>query len=153
MVRHSEAIPPHFCRTTGSLKDAMTADSLDLPEGLLAAARAEATAIASDVHGVQAVVIATADGLNIASSVHGTADAGRLAALGSSIAAIGEFVSAEAGHGRSTGITLASDAGFAVVHAFQTTGPGLVLNVLADAAAAPEHVKRRAAEAVRRLAR
>jgi uncharacterized protein len=131
----------------------MTADPLHLPEGLLAAARAEAAAIAHDIEGIQAVIIATADGLDIASSVRGAADAGRLAALASSIATIGAFVSAEAGHGRSTGITVATDDGFAVVHAIHTSGPELVLNVLADGGAAPDQVSRRAAEAVRRLAR
>jgi uncharacterized protein len=130
----------------------MNADSLELPPGLLAAARAEAAAIAS-VQGVQGVVIATADGVDIASAVRGGTDAARLAALTSSIAAVAAFVAAEAGHGSSTGITVASDAGFAVVHAIQTTGPGLVLNVLADGDAMLDQVKHRAAQAVRRLAR
>jgi uncharacterized protein len=131
----------------------MSASPLQLPDGLLAAAQAEAAAIAGEIRGVQAVVIATADGVDIASTVNGHADPGRLAALASSMAAIGAFVSAEAGHGRSTGITVGTDCGFAVVHAIQTAGPGLVLNVLADAGAAPDQVRDRAAAAVRKLAR
>jgi uncharacterized protein len=146
------AVAPLLSHDISAHRSRFGTDPGPLPPGLLAAARAEAAAIAT-VRGVQGVVIATADGVDIASSVRGGSDAGRLAALTSSIAAVAAFVSAEAGHGRSTGITMVGDGGFAVVHAIQAAGLGLVLNVLGNGDAVLDQVKERATEAVRRLAR
>jgi len=96
----------------------MTEQALpSVTDALRALARSEAEAIAQEVTGVRAVVIATSDGFDIAVAAHAEVDAQRIAALASSMAAIGAVVSTEAGLGRSTSVTVGTDNGFAVVYA------------------------------------
>lgn len=119
--------------------------------GLRALARSEAEAIAQDVDGVRAVVIATSDGFDIATAARTPVDPGRIAALASSMAAIGAVVSTEAGLGRSTSVTVGTDNGFAVVHAATHAGIALVIHVIAGPGALLGQVNYRTAAAARRL--
>lgn len=121
-------------------------------DALRALAGREAEAIAQDVVGVRAVVIATSDGFEIASVVRADVDPRRIAALASSISAIGEVVSSETGLGRSTNVTVGSESGFAVVHAAMHRGVALVINVIAGPDALLGHVNYRTAAAARLLA-
>ena len=57
----------------------------------------QADALLREVAGMRAVLAATADGFELAAALAASVDTARLAALSSSIAAIGEVVSAEAG--------------------------------------------------------
>jgi predicted regulator of Ras-like GTPase activity (Roadblock/LC7/MglB family) len=127
-------------------------DTPPIPASLGAAARAEAQGILADVSAVRAVVIATADGFDIASSAGGSFDARRIAALASSIAAIGEVVSGEAGLGRSRSVTVNTEQGFAVFHQVPRRDVPIVINVIGGADAVLAQVHWRAAEAARRLA-
>ena len=120
-------------------------------EALRALARSEAEAIAREVDGVRAVVIATGDGFDIATAARAEVDPKRIAALASSMAAIGAVVSSEAGLGRSTSVTVGTDNGFAVVHAATHNGIALVINVIAGQGALLGQVSYRTAAAVRRL--
>lgn len=120
-------------------------------EALRARAQAQAQAIASDLTGVRAVVIATADGFDIASATFADVDPQRIAALASSMAAIGAVVSAEAGLGRSNSVTVGTDAGFAVVHACSHEGVALVISVLAGPDALLGQVNYRVAAGARAL--
>jgi predicted regulator of Ras-like GTPase activity (Roadblock/LC7/MglB family) len=123
-----------------------------LADDVVLAARQQAEAIAIEVSGVVAVVIATVDGFDVASSARGAADAQRIAALASSIAAIGDVVSSEAGLGRSRGITVATERGFVVVQQVPRRDVGLVINVIAGGDAVLAQVSYRTAQAVRLLA-
>lgn len=120
-------------------------------EALRALALGEAEAVAGDTGGVRAVVIATADGFDLASCVRSGLDPKRIAALASSMAAIGAVVSAEAALGRSSNVTVGADDGFAVVHAAQHGALGLVIIVIAGPDALLGQVNYRTAAAVRRL--
>ena len=119
--------------------------------GLRALARAEARALAADLGGIRAVGVATADGFDVASALCGEAEARRVAALASSIAAIGEVVSAETGLGRSTGITVNTETGFIYVQQVRRADALLVVNVVAGPDAVLAQVALRAARAARRL--
>jgi predicted regulator of Ras-like GTPase activity (Roadblock/LC7/MglB family) len=130
----------------------MSASSHGISEGLRALALAQAEAIAQEIEGVRAVVIATADGFDIASFVRGGVDPQRIAALASSMAAIGAVVSSEAGLGRSTSVTVGTDNGFAVVYGTTHAGIELVINVIAGAQALLGQVNYRTAAAARALA-
>lgn len=122
-----------------------------ISDALRALARAEAEALAQDLSGVRAVVIATGDGFDLASAARAEVDPQRIAALASSMAAIGAVVSAEAGLGRSTSVTVGTDNGFAVVHAATHRGVGLVINVIAGPDALLGQVNYRTAAAARLL--
>lgn len=124
-----------------------------LPEAELRRVQEEAQAIASEVTGVRAVVVATEDGFDVAAVMRADLDAERVAALASSIAAIGQVVSAEARLGRSRSITVDTDEGFASIYNVpRSAGPALVLNVIAGADALLGQVHYRASQAARTLA-
>lgn len=124
-----------------------------LPPQLLERARLEANAIAREVAGVRGVVVATVDGFDVASVVLPPLNAERIAALASSMAAIGEVVSVETSSGRSSSVTVSGEAGFTVVHAIQRADVGLVLNVVANGSALLGQVLYRVSRAVRLLER
>ncbi|MBX3655524.1 MAG: hypothetical protein KIS62_13795 [Ramlibacter sp.] len=117
-----------------------------------ALAQQEAQGILDDVAGVTAVVVATVDGFDVASVVRNSLDASRVAALASSICAIGDVVSAEARLGRNRSITVDTDDGMAVIHAVHRPDVGLVINVVARADAIIAQVNYRTAAAARALA-
>jgi predicted regulator of Ras-like GTPase activity (Roadblock/LC7/MglB family) len=118
---------------------------------LRALAHKEAEAIAQDVSGVRAVVIATGDGFEIATAARAPVDATRIAALASSMSAIGAVVSSEAGLGRSTCVTVGTDSGFAVVYAAKNGNVDLVIHVIAGPDALLGQVNYRTAAAARAL--
>lgn len=130
----------------------MTEQALpSVTDALRALARSEAEAIVQEVTGVRAVVIATGDGFDIAVAARAVVDPQRIAALASSMAAIGAVVSTEAGLGRSTSVTVGTDNGFAVVYAATHQGLGLVINVIAGPDALLGQVNYRTAAAARLL--
>jgi uncharacterized protein len=121
------------------------------PNAISAAVRAaaldQANSIISELAGVTAVIVATVDGFDVASVVRGSIDAPRIAALASSIAAIGEVVSSEANLGTSRCVTIETDAGFAVAHRVARLDIPMVLKVLGGRDAVLGQVKYRAAAA------
>jgi predicted regulator of Ras-like GTPase activity (Roadblock/LC7/MglB family) len=117
-----------------------------------AAANQEAKQIMADVEGIQAVVIATADGFDVASQTREGIDPERIAAMASSIAAISQVVSHEAQLGRSRSVTIDTDAGFAVVYNIHRSDIDLVINVVANERALLGQVIYRTAAAARMLA-
>ena len=123
----------------------------NVSESLRALARNEAEAIARDVDGIRAVVIATADGFDIATAERAPVDPKRIAALASSMAAIGAVVSSECGLGRSSSVTVGTDNGFAVVYTTTHNGIALVINVIAGPGALLGQVNYRTAAAARTL--
>lgn len=124
-----------------------------VPPSVSAAAAAEADSIISGLTGVTAVIVATIDGFDIASVTRRTIDAPRIAALASSIAAIGDVVSTEAGLGRTRCVTVETDAGFAVAHCVVRPDISMVVKVLGGPDAVLGQVKYRAAAAAAVLER
>lgn len=123
-----------------------------LTAAVRSAAEAEAQRLLAEIDGVAGVVVATADGFDIASAARGGLDARRIAAMASSISALGDVVSAETSLGRGTSVTVNTDRGFAVAHGVPRADIGLVIFLLAGPDALLGNVNFRAAEAARRLA-
>ncbi|MBC5767809.1 roadblock/LC7 domain-containing protein [Ramlibacter albus] len=119
---------------------------------LAAAAQREAQHILDETGGAQAVVVATMDGFDIATALRARIDPHRIAALASSIAAIGEVVSVEAKLGKARSVTVDTDGGFAVVFSVARVDTPLVINVIAGPGALVGEVNYRAAAAARALA-
>ena len=115
--------------------------------------QSEAHAMLGDIAALSAVVIATEDGFDLASVVRNGLDASRVAALASSIAAIGQVVSSEAKLGRARSVIIDTDEGFAAIYSVPRPGASLVINVIAGADALLGQVNYRAAAAVRTLSR
>lgn len=110
-------------------------------------ARQEADKILNETEGVTAVVVATADGFDIASVIRSDLDPSRIAAMASSISAIAYVVSDEAKLGRGKRVTIETDAGFAMVCSIPRTDTELVLIVVADGRALLGQIAYRSAAA------
>lgn len=110
-------------------------DIQNLPAGMRELARQTAAACVAEVAGVTAAVIATVDGFDVASAFRTQQDAARIAAMASSISAISNVVSMEAGLGNFKSVTINTDDGFAIVHAVQRSDVELVINIIADSSA------------------
>ncbi len=128
----------------------MNANDL-LPPGLLQSANDLATQFLRDINGVTAVVVATVDGFALASAFNGDNDAGRIAAMASSISAIGSVVAMEAGLGTYRSVTINTESGFVVVHAVPRRDVELVINVIADGNAILAQVVHRVGTVARQL--
>ena len=128
----------------------MTANDM-LPPGLLQSANDLAAQFLRDINGVNAVVVATVDGFALASAVSRDNDAGRIAAMASSISAIGSVVAMEAGLGAYRSVTINTESGFVVVHAVPRRDVELVINVIADGGAILAQVVHRIGTVARQL--
>jgi len=115
------------------------------------AAQDQARKMLEEVTGVMAVVVATTDGFDIASAVTRDIDPVRVAALASSISAIGAVVSQEANLGRNRSVTINTDAGFAFLSAVGRMDVNLVVNVIANEHAILGQVAYRSVEFVKVL--
>lgn len=115
-------------------------------------AQREVRKLVEELTGVTAAVVATADGFDVASACVSDAEPARVAAMGSSIVAIGDVVSQEARLGRRESVMVFSDSGFAVFHSVHRRDTDLVINVLARDSAVPAMVAYRAAQLARTLA-
>lgn len=102
-----------------------------LPPATPALASLLATEFVDAIASVSAVVVASVDGFAIASAFNGANDADRIAAMASSISAIGSVVAMEAGLGAYRSVTINTDSGFVVVHSVQRTDLELVISVVA----------------------
>lgn len=128
----------------------MTANDM-LPPGLLQSANDLAAQFLRDINGVNAVVVATVDGFALASAFSRDNDAGRIAAMASSISAIGSVVAMEAGLGAYRSVTINTESGFVVVHAVPRRDVELVINVIADGGAILAQVVHRIGTVARQL--
>ncbi|MEZ2294371.1 roadblock/LC7 domain-containing protein [Variovorax sp. RCC_210] len=114
-------------------------------------AASEAQRILEDIAGVTTVVIATPDGFEIASASVRSVDPSRIAAMASSISAMGAVVSQEARLGRCKCTTVATDDGFALFSPVRNGETELVVNVIAGASAVLAQVMYRTAACVKLL--
>jgi predicted regulator of Ras-like GTPase activity (Roadblock/LC7/MglB family) len=124
---------------------------MTVDEPLRRLAQSQAQAMLADVTGVVAVIVASVDGFDVASAVTRGVDPARVAAMASSIAAIGVVVAQEAGLGRMRSVTISTDDGFALVSSARHGGTDLVVNVLAGRDAVLAQVVLRSADCVRAL--
>ncbi len=129
----------------------MTAENSDLSRHFVEQARHSVTAFLREIVGVTAVVIATLDGFDLVSAFKGGADAARIAAMGSSISALGNVVALESGMGQSKSVIISAEAGFAVVHGARHGDVQLVINIMADGDAILAQVLHRAASVAKEL--
>lgn len=125
--------------------------TINLSETALALAHSEAQRLLADVAGVTTVVVATVDGFDVASAIKGGADAARIAALASSIAAISAVVSEEAELGQGKSVIIDTESGFAIVHSVRRADAELVINVIAKSTAVLGEVAYRTARFARLL--
>lgn len=126
--------------------------TINLSETLKALALSEAQKLLAEVGGITTVVVATVDGLEVASAINGDADAARIASLASSIAAISTVVTEEAALGLGKSVTIDTESGFAIVHSVRRTDAELVINVIANSSAVLGQVAYRTAQFARALA-
>lgn len=99
-----------------------------LPDAVKAAAQQQAQWLVGEVPGIQAVVVATVDGFDVASVMaQSTLEPALVAALASSIASIGEVVSQQASLGTSRSVTVSTDKGLAIVCNVPRQDVGLVI--------------------------
>ena len=78
----------------------------------------------------RAVLVATEDGLHVASAMRVALDASRLSAITSSMTAIGEVVSSETGLGQVRCLMIEADDGYLVMRATRRGNVGLVIAAL-----------------------
>lgn len=130
----------------------MSATTIPLPPAVINLAQKEAQHFMDDIHEVQAVVIASIDGFDVASAVRSNMDASRIAAMASSISAISSVVSHEAKLGRSRSVTIDTESGFAVVRSVYRADVELIINVIAQEGVLIGQIAYRTAELARQLA-
>ncbi|MES2675805.1 MAG: roadblock/LC7 domain-containing protein [Pseudomonadota bacterium] len=124
---------------------------MSIADYIIKAAKDESDNFLSEQSGILAVVIASVDGFDIASSLAGTLDASRIAAMASSIAAIGSVVTQEVHIGASKSVTVNTEDGFVYITYLDLAGVSHVLNVVADKSAILAQVIYRCSETVKRL--
>lgn len=106
---------------------------MKLPAHFPAAALQEAHKLLETVDGLQAVVIATIDGFDVAHVAHSNSvDPARIAAMTSSVGAIGDAVAREAQLGQVRTIVLNTEFGMALLQSVPRRDVPLVLNLIAN---------------------
>lgn len=104
---------------------------MNLENGLLVAAQKECAKLLEQ-QGILGAVISSVDGFDVASAVTKDLDPSKIAAMASSIAAIGFVVSQEAELGASKSITVNTENGFVYIRNIQLAGQVCSLNVIAN---------------------
>lgn len=107
---------------------------MNIEKGVLAAARHECSKLLEQ-QGVLGVVISSVDGFDVAHAVTNSLEPSRIAAMASSIAAIGIVVSQEVGLGASKSVTVNTEDGFVYITTVELAGNVCSLNVIANGAA------------------
>ncbi len=95
----------------------------------------ECQALLAAQAGVVGVVAASADGFDVASAVTQGLEPAKIAAMASSIAAIGHVVSQEASLGEGKSVTVTTDSGFVYITQVVLNNSPYVINVIANASA------------------
>jgi len=124
---------------------------MNIADYIVSAAKDECTNLLNEQNGVLAVVIASIDGFDLTSAVSGTLDASRIAAMASSIAAIGSVVTQEVHIGASKSVTVNTENGFVYITYVELSGVSHILNVIADKSAVLAQVIYRCSEIGKRL--
>lgn len=102
-------------------------DQMQIPSTFKQKAKREALNLLSEVSGVKAVVISSIDGFDFVSAVGMETDPYRLAAMTSSILAIGSVVANESALGSLEGISIYSQHGFVQVFISAVNGISIII--------------------------
>lgn len=105
-----------------------------LPAAVAESARRAAAKLVDELSGVRSVVVATADGFDVAHAGSASVDPARLAAMVSSFAAVGEAASRETGIGAPRCLVIESTEGRLVIRCVEVLGHALVIVILSDKA-------------------
>lgn len=105
---------------------------MNISESIKIAAQKECQQFLNEQSGILCVVIASTDGFDIASAVTSGLDPARIAAMASSIAAIGTVVSQEAALGKSKSVMVNTEDGLAYMTYIQISGETFILNTIAN---------------------
>lgn len=108
--------------------------------------------LVTELDGVYCAQVATIDGFEVAQAQRQEVSASRLAAMASSLAALGAEMSREVRIGESRGVILEADQGYAVTQIVPRDDGGLVVSLLADRRAMLGMVMLRAAACGKSLA-
>jgi predicted regulator of Ras-like GTPase activity (Roadblock/LC7/MglB family) len=103
-----------------------------LPPSLSQQARRAAEMLLAEIDGANAIVVATADGFDLACVGARVVAPARIAAMVSSLAALGEVASGEVGIGAPRVLVVESSDGRLVVRCMRVQGHSLVVVVLTD---------------------
>lgn len=103
-----------------------------LSPSLLRVAERETKLVLAELVGIKAVVIASVDGFDVASASTDNVDPVRIAAMASSIAAIGSVVAHEAALGAPTNIMINSTMGFVQIFNVDRPDVQLIVNIVSD---------------------
>jgi len=104
----------------------------DLQSPIALQAQRAAKALLADLDGASAVVIATVDGFDLAHAGARAIEPARLAAMVSSLAALGDAASRETGIGTPRCLVVESTEGRLVLRCIQARGESLVIVLLTD---------------------
>lgn len=118
---------------------------------IAAQAQQECEALLQDIDSAQAVVLATPDGFAVAHAHRGAVHPSRIAAITSSISAIGSAVTQEAHLGRARCLIVDAEDGFVVVRTVHGGDAPLIVNVLAGRSATLGYILSRVGDTCRRL--
>lgn len=124
---------------------------MSIPDYIVNAATDECNQFLGEQNGILAVVVASIDGFDVASAVSRVLDPSRIAAMASSIAAIGSVVTQEVHLGASKSVTVNTEDGFVYICYLELAGANYVINVVADKSAILAQVIYRCNEITKRL--
>jgi len=103
-----------------------------MPSLIAPQARRAAQTLLSEVDGARAVVIATVDGFDLAHAGRDTIEPARLAAMVSSLSALGDAASRETGIGTPLCLVVESTEGRLLVRCVQAHGESIIVVLLTD---------------------
>ena len=103
---------------------------MNVSDALLRAANAQAEILISEIGGAIAIVISTSDGFEVAARSQNAAQISRMAAMASSIAAIGSVIGQESRLGAHRSITIDADSGFVIMVEIRHPVTPLTLSVI-----------------------
>jgi predicted regulator of Ras-like GTPase activity (Roadblock/LC7/MglB family) len=108
----------------------MISMSVQLEPWIRAKAQATANELLASIEGANAVVVATEDGFDVASAIAKPVDPPRIAAMTSSISAIGQILSQEASLGRPDCLVVDASDGYLIMRRAVCGSVVLVINAL-----------------------
>jgi uncharacterized protein len=125
---------------------------MKVSSALSKATKTQADALMSGVSGALAVIFSSADGFDIAASARNPEQVVRMAAMASSIAAIGSVIGQETMLGGHRGITIAVERGYVVMVEVPHPQTPMILSVVADMTAVLGQLNYMAREAATTIA-
>lgn len=124
---------------------------MNIPDHIRNTAYTECQQLLGAQNGIMAVVIASGDGFDLTSAVLKSLDPARIAAMASSISAIGAVVSQEVSLGKSKSVTVNTEDGFVYITHIELAGTRYILNVVAGQSAILAQVIYQCSEIGKRL--